>query len=146
MKLCGCFLLALILLGILLIGLGVGNPRSAVLMIATTDDSQNAHSMSVLRFALKHGGSVRIVLDALRSEFLDFERKYALLDSGGKYLVNGTIINFVVDHGWTYKAELLRTMVFTRTPFLYRILPTSIRRATPPSALERYLELRDSLD
>ena len=133
MKRLGFLLAAIGLLGVLLIGLGVGNPSSPVLMLGTTDDATEAYSMADLHYALIHGGSLQIRLDQLRSEFREFEQQYAITNSQGKYLVNGAIINFVVDHGWTYEAEMLGKMVFTKTPFLYRILQ-GIRRSMRPAA------------
>ena len=75
----------------------IGNKGDKILFVQLSD---NASSEKEIREALEKGGQVTLSTDVLKSIDSNFESKYAVLNSNGKYFIRPAILNFVGDRGW----------------------------------------------
>ena len=90
--------------------------KNKVLIIRTLgiDELDDSFGVECLKKALKTGGQIKITTFDIMKFDPKFEDKYAISNIHGTYLINGAVINFVVDHGWKFKSMVPGNLIFIK--------------------------------
>jgi hypothetical protein len=71
-----------------------------ILFVDYEDDVSKVNNESFIKEALEKGGSISVNVDVLRKIDPDFDKKYAVLDEKGEFLVKPAVLNFIGGQGW----------------------------------------------
>jgi len=112
-----------ILTGLSFIGIIMDNATNPmgrrVLVVAVVDDkSQNKYDLEAIKNALNKGGQIDISVDDAREISSSFDSECAVSNRDGKFIVYGSLLNFIATQGWQIEYALGSMVVFSKSPLI----------------------------
>lgn len=112
-----------ILAGLSVLGMimeNVTNPvGKRVLVVGVVDSkSENKYDLQAIQQALVKGGHIDISVDDAREISPYFDSECAVSNRDGKFIVYGSLLNFVASQGWQVEYTVGSMVVFSKSPLI----------------------------